>query len=149
MAARGKTSAYWAGLLKGEKLAPRNPLEKRLLSQFLEAVKAKKRLEQEAEDARLQARDLGNLLVEDAAEAAEATSEDLQIRVGGTVYPGVRCELLQPLAADDLQQAVRLATGEESNLQAVRARLLEALNHHLELYQEAVEERQAALDEIF
>ena len=87
--------------------------------------------------------------MEDAAEAAEATSEDLQIRVGGTVYPGVRCELLQPLAADDLQQAVRLVTGEESNLQAVRGRLLEALNHHLELYQEAVEERQAALDEIF
>ena len=149
MIERGETSAYWAGLLNGEKLAPKNPFEKRLLLQFLEAVKAKKRLEQEAEDTRLQARDLGDLLVVNAEETAKVMSEDLQIRVGGAVCPGVRYELLQPLEADDLQQVVCLATGEECNLHAVRSRLFKALNHHVELYQESVEERVVALNEIF
>ena len=147
MVERAETNAYWADLMNGGNRPPKSPMERKFLQLYLEEVKAQKRLAEEVGDAQSQARDLGRLLAEEEEEAAAAGV--MYIEVGGMVYPGVRLELLELLSREDLEQSVYFTTGEETTLRAVRARLLKALNHHLELYQTGVEERRASLDQIF
>ena len=95
--------------LKEEERPPRGGTESRILQEYLEAVKVKRRLEQEVEDRKSNIRDQDRLLQEtDQEDPAEGS--DLQIAVRGMVYPGVSVEMTRPVEPDDLELTVSRKT---------------------------------------
>ncbi|MCC7264448.1 MAG: DUF342 domain-containing protein [Candidatus Latescibacteria bacterium] len=148
MEKKSAKSAYWAAFMRGEKRVPQHPLERQLLVQFLQAAKDRQRLEQEVADARRQVADLARLVQQSDGEAAEA-GEGIQVVVGGTMYPGVSLELVRRLEAGDLEKKVRDRAGHETTVGAIKAQLAEQVAHYVGLYQEGIEERQKALEQMF
>ncbi|MBI2504156.1 MAG: DUF342 domain-containing protein [Candidatus Latescibacteria bacterium] len=148
MEKKSAKSAYWAAFMRGEKRVPQHPLERQLLIQFLQAAKDRQRLEREVADARRQVADLARL-VQQGDEGEAEGGEGFQVVVGGTIYPGVSLEMVRRLEQGDLEKKVRDRAGHETTLGALKAQLAEQLTHYLELYQEGVEERQKALEQMF
>lgn len=150
MEQRAKKDAYWAALFKEEPRPPRGPFESRILAQYFQAAKEKKRLQQEEADGKQGIRDLERLLQELEEEGSEEGSA-LQVVVGGTVYPGVFVELILPLSADDLEQPVyrRTEKGSSDRLQEIKSALAKRVSDYLASRQEGVEERKQALDQMF
>lgn len=150
MEQRGKKDAYWAQLLKGELRPPRGPFESRILAQFFQAAKTKKRLEREVEDGKHEIRDLERLFQE-LEEGKSEEESDLQVVVGGTFYPGGTVEFVRLLEAGDLERPVNRRTGKGSPLplKEIKQELAKRVSDYLTPRQEAVEERKQALDQMF
>jgi hypothetical protein len=127
---------------------PQHPLERQLLIQFLQAAKDRQRLESEVAEARRQVADLARLVQREEQEGAEE-GEGFQVVVGGVWYPGVSLELVRRLGPEDLEKKVRDRAGHQTTLGAIKAQLAEQAAHYIELYQEGVEERQKALEQMF
>lgn len=148
MEKKSAKSAYWAAFMRGEKRAPQHPLERQLLIQFLQAAKDRQHLEREVAEARRQVADLARLVRrEEEAEGEEG--EGIQVVVGGTIYPGVSLEMVRRLEPGDLEKKVRDRTGRQTTLGAIKGELAEQVAHYLSLYQEGIEERQKALEQMF
>ena len=147
MQERGKQSEYWAALLKEEQRSPNKPFEKQLLNEFLKAKKRTRELENQVRDAQRYVWDLEELA--ENAEEESQTESGFQIVVGGTIYPGVRVELVRELTAEDLEKKVKNRTGMDTVIQFVRNRLSEQVEHHIELYRDSVEERRKAIEEMY
>jgi len=119
-----------------------------LLIQFLQAAKDRQHLEREVAEARRQVADLARLVRrEEEAEGEEG--EGIQVVVGGTIYPGVSLEMVRRLEPGDLEKKVRDRTGRQTTLGAIKGELAEQVAHYLSLYQEGIEERQKALEQMF
>lgn len=148
MEKKSAKSAYWAAFMRGEKRVPQHPLERQLLVQFLQAAKDRQRLEREVADAKRQVADLVRLVQEGGEGGAEG-GEGFQVVVGGTIYPGVSLEMVRRLEPGDLEKKVKDRSGHETTVGAVKSQLAEQVAHYIELYQEGVEERQKALEQMF
>ena len=148
MQERGKQSQYWAALLEDETKPPSKPIEKQLLGEFIKGKKRTQDLEREIRGAQRHVWDLEELM-ENEEEEEQAVGGDFRITVGGTIYPGVRVELVRALSADDLKRSVKNRAGMDTALQMVRNKLAEQVDHHIELYREGVEERRKAMEEIY
>ena len=146
--ARGEKSPYWASLLEDETRPPGKPMEKQLLAEFLKAKKETQRLETAVRDAQRGVWDLEEL-IENVEEEAIPQEIDFAITVGGTIYPGVRVELVRAVGPEDLDRPVKNRAGMDTAIQLVRNRLADQVEHHVELYRDAVEERRQALEEMY
>lgn len=148
MTARARKSPYWASLMKDEKRPPARPLERRLLVQFLESARQRKRLEQDLYDAQEDVRGSVREL-----EILGADSDDsmhgVRVTVAGTAHAGVSLELVRAMTPEDGSRTVQNRMGEEVTLGSVRAELAEKVEHYLSLYEPGVEERRQALGEMF
>lgn len=65
------------------------------------------------------------------------------------MYPGVSLELVRRLEAGDLEKKVRDRAGNQVTIGAIKSQLAEQVAHFVELYQEGIEERQKALEQMF
>ncbi len=148
MEKKSAKSAYWAAFMRGEKRVPQHPLERQLLVQFLQAAKDRQRLEREVADARRHVADLARLVQQGEQENREG-GEGIQVVVGGTIYPGVLLELVRRLESADLEKKVRDRAGHQTTVGAIKSQLAEQVAHYVELYQEGIEERQKALEQMF
>lgn len=148
MEERGKNSEYWAALLKDEQRAPEKPVERQILEEFNKAKKRRQQLELKLRQAQRHVWDLENALSDEAGED-EMIEGGMRIGVGGTIYPGVSIELVRPLEAADLEQDVQNREGMGTSLKSVKAHLEEQVERYLDLYRDAVAERQEALEKIY
>ena len=148
MEARARKSPYWDALMRGDKRPPSRPIERRLLSQFLQSARQGKRMTQEVDDARTHQQGLEALLADMTARAGH-TETGVRVLVGGTVHPGVSLEMMRPLDPADAERTVTDRTGKETTIAAVTARLAAQVERYVSLYEESVEERKEALDRMF
>jgi len=149
MQGRSQQSPYWDALMKDEKRPPSKPIEKRLLDEYLKAVKEQGQLERGVADTQRYVWDIEERRENIAEEEEEGASGSLQVRVGGTLYAGTRFEMVRPLDPADLKRAVKNRAGMDSAIQMIRNKLAEQIAHHVELYREGVEERRKAMEEIY
>ena len=145
-----KKSQYWAALMADEQRPPRGATESRILKEYLEAAREKRRLEQEVADSKSVIRDQ-DLLLQKGGEEEEEEGQDLQITVKGTVYPGVTVETIRPLDARDAELTVqrKTAKGGAVPLKEIADELASAVEGYLAPRREALEDRQQALDQMF
>ena len=149
MELRARRSTYWAALLAGEKRPPARPMERKLLTQFLESSKQRKQLEQALFDAQEDAGGLERLLKNGGDADAADSKSGVRVLVGGTVHPGVSLEMVRLLEPGDGDRVVKDRAGEETTIAEVRAGLADQVERYIALYQESVDERKEALDKMF
>ena len=144
-----RRSSYWAALLAGEKRPPARPMERKLLTQFLQSAKQRKQLEQDVYDAQVDAKGLERVLKEGGDEESADSRSAVRVLVGGTVYPGASLEMVRPLEPEDADRVVKDRAVEETTIADVRAGLADQVERYIALYEESVDERKEALDKMF
>ncbi|MFT5374183.1 MAG: hypothetical protein ACI906_000999 [Candidatus Latescibacterota bacterium] len=149
MQERRQQSPYWDALMKDEKRPPSKPLEKRLLDEYLKAVKEQSLLERGVADTQRYVWDVEERREHIAEDEEEGATGALQVRVGGTLYAGTRFEMVRPLEPADLKRSVKNRAGMDTAIQMIRNKLAEQIAHHIELYREGVEERRKAMEDIY
>ncbi|MFH1569059.1 MAG: FapA family protein, partial [Gemmatimonadota bacterium] len=148
MATRGRRSPFWAALMAGQKRPPARPVERRLLVQFLEASRERKRLEAALYETQQEVEGTERLVAGLAAED-DGGGSGVRILVGGRTYPGVVLEAVRPMTPEDGPREVLDRVGRRTTLADLRRSLTERVEHYISLYEPSVDERRETLDRIF
>jgi len=140
---------YWAKLAAGEKVRPRGPIQSQTLVQYTQYVDQKRKLEGQLKNVK-QAVD--RLVVEEDEEESRA-DDGATVVVGGTLHLDVSFEIAREMGPEDGDVPVSFAYDgrrfDQSTLGRLRSLLAKEVGAYREQQLAAVEEKRAAIDQMF
>lgn len=150
VAKRARSSPFWASLAAGEERQPRNPVEANALRQFMDLSNEKKRLTRSVDDVR---HTLRRLQDEGRDEAAAEASTAVLIKVGGLYCLDAVLEAFGEVGEEDLDLQVTYAVEgkrfRNHALRDLRVMLAKQAGDYLQAQSGHIQERQAAIEEMF